>query len=303
MKTADIKIGGVYRAKISGNLTDVRIDHVSSFGGWDATNLATKKKVRIKSSRKLRGPSMRTSPQPKTPEAFPISTKNEVSTRCKDEDLIPEVVGSWKSITVADQKARELAKGEAPICLVEDEDQYTLLRLVGSRKMEATEAKAISAADQENARVRDERAASQDGMTQSERAMARSENRKEGDMPTQKTKKKPGSTKKKAPTASQRAPRKKSSAKKPAAKSDGKMSLLDAAAEILKGRTVPMSCREIVDLAFERGIWMSDAPTPDRTLSAAFLRDARKGKDARFQKVTPGHYLLAGAKPSATAKS
>ena len=55
MKKADIKIGSVYRAKVSDKLTDVRIDAENAGGGWDATNLATKKKVRIKSAQRLQG--------------------------------------------------------------------------------------------------------------------------------------------------------------------------------------------------------------------------------------------------------
>ena len=58
MKKADIKIGSVYRAKVSDKVTDVRIDAENAGGGWDATNLATKKKVRIKSAQRLRAPSM-----------------------------------------------------------------------------------------------------------------------------------------------------------------------------------------------------------------------------------------------------
>ncbi|RMH70462.1 MAG: hypothetical protein D6685_00025, partial [Bacteroidetes bacterium] len=97
MKKNEIRIGGVYRAKVSDKLTDVRIDAEHPGGGWTATNLATKKKVRIKSAQRLRAPAM-----------------------------------------------------------------------TGER------AKAVAAADQENARLRDERQASEDGRTASERAMSRS---------------------------------------------------------------------------------------------------------------------------------
>lgn len=54
MKKGDVQIGKVYRAKISTMLTNVRIDAESRFGGWDATNLATGRKVRIRSAAKLR---------------------------------------------------------------------------------------------------------------------------------------------------------------------------------------------------------------------------------------------------------
>ena len=56
MKKADVKVGGRYRAKVSDRLTTVRIDAASPHGGWDATNEATGKKIRIKSAQRLRGP-------------------------------------------------------------------------------------------------------------------------------------------------------------------------------------------------------------------------------------------------------
>ena len=53
MRRDEVQIGKVYLAKVSGKLTQVRIDAKSRYG-WDATNLATGKKVRIKSARRLR---------------------------------------------------------------------------------------------------------------------------------------------------------------------------------------------------------------------------------------------------------
>ena len=55
MKKSEVKIGGVYAAKVTNKLVQVRIDAESRHGGWDATNLATGKKVRIKSPGRLRG--------------------------------------------------------------------------------------------------------------------------------------------------------------------------------------------------------------------------------------------------------
>ena len=42
MKKANVKVGEVYAAKVSGKLAQVRITGESRFGGWDAVNLATK---------------------------------------------------------------------------------------------------------------------------------------------------------------------------------------------------------------------------------------------------------------------
>jgi len=54
MKKNEVKIGGVYVAKVTNKLVQVRIDAESRHGGWDATNLATNKKVLIKSPTRLR---------------------------------------------------------------------------------------------------------------------------------------------------------------------------------------------------------------------------------------------------------
>lgn len=67
MNKADVKIGCAYRAKVSDKLTDVRIDAVSPHGGWDATNLATNKKLRIKSARRLRGRATAATSKTRTP--------------------------------------------------------------------------------------------------------------------------------------------------------------------------------------------------------------------------------------------
>jgi len=54
MKKAQVEIGKVYLAKISGNLTGVRIWRESPYGGWDGANTKTGRQVRIKSGQKLR---------------------------------------------------------------------------------------------------------------------------------------------------------------------------------------------------------------------------------------------------------
>jgi hypothetical protein len=54
MKKNEVKIGGAYTAKVTNKVVQVRIDAESRYGGWDATNLATGKKVRIKSPTRLR---------------------------------------------------------------------------------------------------------------------------------------------------------------------------------------------------------------------------------------------------------
>lgn len=62
MRRSEVQIGHLYFAKVTGKLTSVRIDGENRHGGWDATNLATGKKVRIKSAQRLRGEADRPKP-------------------------------------------------------------------------------------------------------------------------------------------------------------------------------------------------------------------------------------------------
>jgi hypothetical protein len=57
MKKNEVKIGHIYTAKVTNRMVQVRIDSVSKYGGWDAMNVATGKKIRIKSPARLRSPS------------------------------------------------------------------------------------------------------------------------------------------------------------------------------------------------------------------------------------------------------
>lgn len=54
MKKVDVKIDGVYAAKVSGKVVRVRIIEESGFGGWNAINLSTRRRVRIRSAQRLR---------------------------------------------------------------------------------------------------------------------------------------------------------------------------------------------------------------------------------------------------------
>ena len=74
MKKDEIKVGRHYTAKVSGRMATIRIDAVNPNGGWDATNITTSKKVRIKSAQRLRretrGPGQKAKPDvAKTVEA------------------------------------------------------------------------------------------------------------------------------------------------------------------------------------------------------------------------------------------
>ena len=53
MKSKDVVIGNIYRAKVSGQKVDVRILRESEYGGWVARNTVTGRDVRIKTAGRL----------------------------------------------------------------------------------------------------------------------------------------------------------------------------------------------------------------------------------------------------------
>jgi len=143
------------------------------------------------------------------------------------------------------------------------------------KKLTAAERKALLAkhkADQENARVRDERASSADGMTASERAMTES-------------------------AAAAKRGKKKAKAS-PKEKKPKKLSLIDAAVQVLAEADEPMNCKQIVEQVTAKKLWSSEAATPWATLYSAILRETQnKGDDARFTKVERGRFTLSAAAP------
>jgi len=66
MKKNEVKVGQTYRCKVSGSLADVRITAENPHGGWDAINVSTNRKVRIKSPQRLRSVVKRPAKRKKT---------------------------------------------------------------------------------------------------------------------------------------------------------------------------------------------------------------------------------------------
>jgi hypothetical protein len=196
MKKDQVKVGGTYLAKVSDKVVPVRLDAENPHGGWDATNTATGKKVRIKSAQRLRGPAV-----------------------------------------------------------------------------DREHARAIAAADQQNAKARDERAKAKDGMTVGERAMAISAKAKKPADPDL------------VPLSQMDKANKEKKARK--------VSCLDAAVQILKAEGKPMNTKAMIEAMFAKKLWHSDAPTPAATLYSAILREMQAKKtDARFKKTDRGLFTV-----------
>jgi hypothetical protein len=85
-------------------------------------------------------------------------------------------------------------------------------------------------------------------------------------------------------------------AKKAGAPKEKKLSLIDAAVQVLGKAKEPMGTKELVAQITEQNLWSprSGGKTPHATLYSAILRELqKKGKDARFQKVERGRFTLA----------
>jgi hypothetical protein len=55
MRKAEVRVGGVYAAKVSDRIVRVHLDHERPGGGWVGTNLDTGRQVRIRTAARLRG--------------------------------------------------------------------------------------------------------------------------------------------------------------------------------------------------------------------------------------------------------
>ena len=91
-------------------------------------------------------------------------------------------------------------------------------------------------------------------------------------------------------------PASKPSKKKPAAKPAGKLSLLDAAHQILQQAGEPLNAKAIIEAAATQQLWISPGgKTPHNTLYAAMLREiTTKGSEARFEKADKGLFRSRG---------
>lgn len=54
MRAAQVKLGGIYLAKVSGNLVKVQVESSDNRGGWFVHNLSTNRVLHFKTAGKLR---------------------------------------------------------------------------------------------------------------------------------------------------------------------------------------------------------------------------------------------------------
>lgn len=106
MEKKDVKIGQEYIAKVTDKLTTVRILAESRHGGWDAINVATGKKIRIKTAQRLRGPAH---PQKKGDMANPEVTE---STKAKAARALEAIKTVEQPAAAAKPKAEPKPKAD-----------------------------------------------------------------------------------------------------------------------------------------------------------------------------------------------
>jgi hypothetical protein len=267
MKKDQVNVGHIYVAKISDKLTRVRIDSVSPHGGWEATNLATNKKVRIKSPAKLRGPvpEKKAASQP-APAATPVKVDTPVN--AQEAERKPYRLGQTARVellTEKQAKARNLARSDgqkwqideaaagqaARVTLPPAGEERKALEAEGRRKDRSA---AIAAAQQAAAQRATENAA---------KAQRVAETRREfGKMARQRS--------------AERGP-----------------SGLDVAAQLLKESAQPMNTKQMVEVMLAKGLWKTNGKTPAATIYAAILREIQtKAGEARFKKTDRGLFTI-----------
>ena len=110
MKKNEVKIGGLYVAKVSDRLVEVRIDSTNTHGGWNATNTATGKHIRVKSAQRLRG-RVETKTGDRRPEDRDWT--NTDGKRADTTSLRP--TASSRKLSALDAAAQVLAKADKPM--------------------------------------------------------------------------------------------------------------------------------------------------------------------------------------------
>ncbi|GJQ27822.1 MAG: hypothetical protein HBSAPP02_28540 [Phycisphaerae bacterium] len=300
MKKDQVNIGRTYQAKVSGQLARVRIDAESRFGGWDATNVSTHRKVRIKSAQRLRRE------VPSETNAEPVAAETAVVEDDRPPQDIDERIAAAPPSIVPYEQRRARAEAAQTEAVDDDGPQYDPSRCAtprckGTPVMTYLERPLCQAcwdrhcADEQPSRVSENagdacRPTEEQETPEQENAMSKKKS----------TKKQSTAKKTKAPPAATKAKReKKAAAPKAKATKETKpkrVSALDAAAQVLAKADKPMRARELITAMADQGLWQSPGgATPWATLYAAMMREERdKGGESRFRKVDRGQFEYAG---------
>lgn len=111
MKKDEVQIGGLYTAKVSDKVVTVRIDGVNSRGGWNATNTATGKRVRIKSAQRLRAEVRENGSENRTPRSELTLEETEKLAKARIAKAKTQAADKPKRVSALDAAA-EVLKAE-----------------------------------------------------------------------------------------------------------------------------------------------------------------------------------------------
>lgn len=300
MKKDQVLIGRTYQAKVSGQLARVRIDAESLHGGWNATNVITGRRVRIKSAQRLRrevasatnaesvATEMTVVPDDRPPQnideriaAAPPSIMPYEERRARAEAAEAETAGDVPQYNPS-RCATKRCRGTPVMTYLE----RPMCQACWDRHCEEEQSSEVSESAGDACRPNEEPQTPEE----EENAMSKKKSTKK-----QSTKKQ---TKARPPTAKAKGEKKAAAPKAKAAKEQKpkRVSALDAAAQVLAKASKPMHAQELITAMADQGLWKSPGgKTPHATLYAAMMREERDKKgEARFRKVDRGQFEFAG---------
>ena len=299
MKKDQVQIGGTFVAKVSGQLARVRIDAESPHGGWNATNVTTGRRVRIKSAQRLRR-EVASDGAAKPFAAETAVVQDDRPPQDIDERLAaapPSIVPYEERRARAEAAQSEAADGDGPRY---DPSRCATPRCRGTPVMTYLERPMCQACWDRHCHEEQSSEVSEASGDACRPADEIETPEQENPMSKKSTKKQSTKKQTKAPPATAKVKgEKKAAAPKAKATKETKpkrVSALDAAAIVLKKAGKPMRAQELIAAMTEQGLWQSPAgKTPHATLYAAMMREERdKGGESRFRKVDRGQFEYAG---------
>lgn len=262
MKKNEVKVGETYLAKVSDKVVPVRLDAENPRGGWDATNMATNKKVRIKSAQRLRG----------------AATSKSKASAAKGETVGVEAPPSPEALTAAAHFDREAKKWFWTIRQDKQEHFDSPDSYDSEEKANADGEKWLKAYAKANDASRRKMLGWKPATLGDGSAAA------------------PTTAKDDVANASAKKPARAPKAAKEA--KPKKLSLIDAAAQVLaSGGGGPLNVKQMVEQVVAQKLWTpGSGRTPSATLYSSILRELQhKGGEARFEKVDRGQFRLTDA--------
>lgn len=291
-------------AKVSDKVVPVRLDATHPSGGWTATNMVTKKKVRIKSAQRLRGPAPGRGPTaaeadtvaeaighpptnaPKRPA--PGRTAKRAKAEPQHDTGKHAATGGQRrgkgrvSVeTRADRTALAKAIAELPVSLGHiafgrNGQIYEVYFREHNGSPAVWKVKATTPIDEQGYRS-DNATILYTGIDAVRNVIKNTTGKTPSAINISLSKWQQGDDAKKKTSAKPK-----------------KLSLIDAAAQVLAASKDAMNCKQMVEQVMAKGLWTSQAATPHATLYSAILREIqKKGGDARFVKTDRGQFTLA----------